>query len=425
MLPLLFASTRIDLASIIGDDMPKQRYQRTIVHKSEGSHPYWYIRPRVDVITPEGTRDRKPKRIQLGLVTREFGKREAITKANQIMGTINQSRYMIQSQIRFGDFLEIYRHQHVLRRDGERYFLSASTQEKYTNHLNNHIEPSFKHLMLCEIDTKLIDAWITEKSKPRRITLGNGGNKREKSIPGLSWATRTDLRNIMCGIFTKAKDWGYWQGENPVERVSVGRKHAVREKRKLTDEQIRLFLSTVPEDVRIIVLVILSTTLRISEILGLQERDFDFDTGTIHVRRRYYRGDTDAPKSDAAERAERMGYLAPLLKKRMTGNPEAFVFSVMTKYGDSRDSSDINQHFLRPTAKKLGIYYQGFGFHAFRREGKTRLAEFLDPFQVMKMSGHSRADMSLLYTLNDTAKQEAAVRAVQERIMSNGAGAVN
>ena len=37
----------------------------------------------------------------------------------------------------------------------------------------------------------------------------------------------------------------------------------------------------------------------------------------------------------------------------------------------SRDDRDINQHFLRPAAQDLGIYWKGFGFHALRREAIT------------------------------------------------------
>jgi integrase len=407
------------LARIL-ESMPRDRFQKTLVRRSLGKNQFWYIRPRVDVLTQDGT-VRKLKRIPLGLVTREFGKREAEAKARQIMATINKADYVIQSQVRFGDFLKIYRNQHVFRRDGDHYFLSVSTQQKYDNHLHNHIEPAFRPLMLCEIDTKLIERWLDEKSKPRTITLKNG---QSKTIAGLSWATRTDLRNILSSMFSKAKDWGYWQTENPVERVSVGRRRAAREKRKLTNEQIRLLLGAVPEDVRTIILVIMSTTLRISEVLGLQEKHFDFSDGTIQVEQRYYRGDLDTTKSERSTRIVRMGMLSESLKRRMTGNPEAFVFSVMTVRGETRDASDINQHFLRPAAKKLGLYWKGFGFHSFRREAITEIGR-LDPMQAQKLAGHAHVDLTLLYTLDDATRQETAVRAIQERLIGEGTGAVN
>jgi hypothetical protein len=81
-----------------------------------------------------------------------------------------------------------------------------------------------------------------------------------------------------------------------------------------------------------------------------------------------------------------------------------------------RDDRDLNQHFLRPAAKKLGFYYQGFGFRALRREAITEIGSVAIG-QAMDAAGHSTIDMSLLYTLQDKAKQETAIRAFQERII--------
>ena len=374
--------------------MPRQRYQMPTVMKTTGKNSQWYIRPWVDVITSDGELKRQPKRIYLGPI-KGMGKRQAEGKRNQIMATVNKADYVIQSQIRFDDFLDHYERAHVLKEGN----LAASTQQKYLTHIRNHIRPAFRDLMLCEVNTERIDAWLTAKAKS-----------------GLSWATRNDLRNILSNIFTKADDWGYHQDRNPVQRVSVGRKRAVREKRKLPDEQVRLLLATLPEDVGEIIEMALFLTLRISEIFGLQEKHLDFTVGTVLVRQRYYRGDLDEVKNQRSARDIRMGYLVERLKRKCTGDPERFVFWVKTKRGACRDDRDINQHFLRPAAKALGIYYPGFGFHAFRREAITALSADSDPFQAMRTGGHSKADMSLLYTLTDSERQEKAIRQHQERI---------
>ena len=375
--------------------MPRQRYQMPSVKKTAASKPQWYIRPWVDLLTNEGKLHRQPKRIYLGPVA-EMGKRQAQAKRNQIMATINRADYVIQSQIRFSDFLDQYIEAHVLKEDN----LAASTRQKYLTHIRNHIRPAFGDLMLCEIDTKRIDAWLEVKTKA-----------------GLSWATRTDLRNILSNVFTKADDWGYWQDRNPVQRVTVGRKRAVREKRKLTDEKQRLLLNTLPGDVRDIIEMALFFTLRISEILGLQGKHLDFTARMVRVRQRYYRGDLDEVKNQRAVRDIPMGYLVEKLRRKCTGDPERFVFSVKTKYGECRDDRDINRHFLRPAAKALGIYYRGFGFHAFRREAITALSADSDPFQALRTAGHTKVDMSLLYTLTDSERQKKAIKQHQERIL--------
>lgn len=381
--------------------MPKPRYQDPSVQQSKNGS--FFIRPWIDVLAKDGLKRRK-KTIVLGPA--QIGKREAVTRKNRIMEKLNRSDYVIQSQIRLADFLVHYKNAHFET-------LSASTRAKYRCHLKNHIEPAFSSLMLCEITTKRVDQWLAEKDRA-----------------GTSWATRMDLRNILSSIFTKAADWGHWQERNPIERVSVGRRRAVREKRKLTDEQTRRLLAAVPFDVRMMCCTALFCTLRISEILGLQEKHLNFSAGLIHVRQRYYRGDLDLPKSDKALRDVPMGQLADDLKRLCTGDPERFVFQVKTKprWGREdatcRDGCDILQHFLRPAAIALGFHWPGFGFHSLRREAVTEIGRVLGIGQAMAIAGHSSVDMSLLYTLDDKSEQDRAVRGFQERILGKPEGPV-
>jgi integrase len=82
----------------------------------------------------------------------------------------------------------------------------------------------------------------------------------------------------------------------------------------------------------------------------------------------------------------------------------------------TRDDRSINQHFLRPAAKALGIYWEGFGFHSFRREAVTELSAMAGPAQVQRMAGHTKADMTLHYSVSDHVAQDAPVRTMQERI---------
>src|SRR5579885_387322 len=356
----------LSVAQIVGgDDMPRQRFQDPKIKQDKRS---WYIRPWVDVLDG-GKVVRRKRKIILGTLS-DIGKREAIVKKNQVMATINRADYILQSQVNFGDFLDIYEREHV-NRDG---VLATSTRQKYRLHIKNHIRPAFEKLMLCEITTRLIENWLNDKAKPRR----DGG----KIIDGLSSAARADLRNIMSGIFTKAEHWGYWQDRNSVERVNLGRHQPVREKRKLSvDEQARIF-SALPEDVCLLIETALWCSLRVSEVLGIQERDINLEQRTVTVQRRFYRGDLDVT-CKTKPRTLPIGDLAERLAKRLTGNPNAFVFWVETrplfgrKRSICRDDRDILQHFVRPVAKLLGLYYKGFGFHAFRREAITETSELI------------------------------------------------
>jgi integrase len=395
----------ISIAQILalGDDV---RVQNPDVLKTAGEKPRWYIRPYVDVFNPEtGAIESKQERVYLGSCD-EISKREAIRKKNEIMQTINRRQYVVQAQIPFGDFLDVYLKEYVKKPEN----LSASTQSKYTFHIKNHIRPAFASMCMAEITTKSIDSFLTAKSS-------------------LSWATRTDLKNILCGIFTQAERWGYWKERNPARLATVGRKREVRQKQKLTDEQTRQILAALPFDVRMIVMVALFCGCRISEVLGLQWKHVDFTRGVLMIRQRFYRGDLDVAKSQKSIRDLPLGYLAEDLKL-MQGNPEDFVFTVQThvgnwnKPGQCRDDRDINQHFLRPAAVQLGLYYKGFGFHAFRREAVTEWMSH-NPGEAMNAAGHATADISRQYTMNDLVKREQMIRRHQERLIGASGKSVN
>jgi integrase len=367
------------------------RVQNPDILRTAGKRARYYIRPYVDCIDPQtGKLTSKQQRIYLG--SADMGKRDAIHAKNRIMDTINRRQYVVQAQMRFVDFLDHYLKEYVAKPEN----LAASTQAKYDSLIKNHIRPAFEHLTMAEVDTRRIDAMLSEKAKA-----------------GLSHSTRTDIRNILCGIFTQAERWGIWKERNPAKYVTLGRPRPVRLKRKLTEQQTQDLILALPEDVQLLVVASLTGTLRISEVLGLQWKHVDWHTSQMRIEQRYYRGDLDIVKTSRAKRTVPLSdWLKARLQERQS-DAEDFVFGVKTKYGISRDDRDILQHFVRPAAKELGIYYNGFGWHAFRREAITNLQQWLEPSQVMRMAGHAKMDMTLHYTLDDSARQAKASQAIE------------
>lgn len=282
--------------------------------------------------------------------------------------------------------------------------LAKSTRLKYECLLRRHVKPRFSHLQVEEVNTRRLDEWLASKSRD-----------------GLSWATRTDLRNLISAIFTRAEVWELHDGKNPAKRASVGRKRPAYEKRKLSIEQTKSLLNKLPADCRIVCMVALFCGLRISEVLGLCWKHIDFDRNMLLIRQRYYRGDLDRTKTEKSDRDIPFGYLGELLRKLYPG-PEAaerFCFEVSTKGGRrvTRDDRSIARYFLKPAAAKLGLYYRGFGFHAFRREAITGISANSDAIQACRVAGHSRMDTTLLYGLDDYAIQESAIKMMQKPYM--------
>lgn len=357
------------IRSLIGQ-IPKSRHQDPpILQNADGS---FYIRPWVDILTAAG-RQRKKKTFNLGT-----SKREAVTKKREIMTTVNNSGGVIRSQVPFAQLLANYQDLHIKK-------LGRATQLLYGGLLTNHIEPRWAGSMLCEITTIEIQRWFDGMQ--------------------LAPTTKYVIRSILHHIFKKAIAWNLWNERNPVEGVDLDRKILKREKRKLTIEQTRAIMAGLPAVPRLVVKTALFGTLRISEVLALQEKHLDLEHKTIHVRQRLYRGDIDTTKTRNSTRDVAVGTLMDELQTLCHGDPDRYIFRSSP---ECRNDGYIREKYLRPAAEKLNLYWQGFGFHTFRREAITRYASF-DPAQAMKMAGHGSLDMTALYTLSDHREQERLV----------------
>lgn len=214
-----------------------------------------------------------------------------------------------------------------------------------------------------------------------------------------------------------------------------------------------MLLAALPERPKFIVLIIFGLGLRISEVLGLKWSDVNFTERTITIKRRWYRGDlSEETKSEASSAVLRLGpsmlqefqsrYRAPRLPSQdgrlthVTGiacaqadtgisgtpkpsNPQsAFIFT-----GDSGpmppDDRDLLREEFRPVLKRLGLYYPGFGWHAFRRQNITWRQQIggATPLEAQRAARHASLDMTYLYTLSDAERETAQQQAMFDKLM--------
>jgi integrase len=348
-------------------------------------------------MTTEGLK-RKQKFMLIGYCD-IMAKREAMTDARRIVGLLNQRNTAPNCDITFAELAAEFKRVRLPQ-------LGAATRNKYGQHLAKHLEPAFNSLKLTQIDTRIVEGWLAAKTS-------------------LSWATKTDLKNILSAMFTQATKWRLWSGENPIRHVYVGKRKEVREKRLLSAADLNRLLIALPETIRLMVLIACMLGLRISEILGLRWEDIDFRAGTLRVARRYHRGDIDEPKSDRSKRVRQLGPLAEELARRYPGpgHESQPIFEVYTHHrprkGEttgkvrsvSRHDCDLNRYFLRPTAKALGLYYKGFGFHAFRRMNITwrQTIGGASPMEAMLAAGHTKLETTSQYFVVDAERERQQV----------------
>jgi integrase len=363
-----------------------------------GSRPYWYIRYRQKVLVGKDQIERKEIWHPLGYCD-EITKREAMRLREQVLHQVNNQVYTIQSQIAFEEFVKMYSEHHLVT-------LAPGGRKRDLSFLKNHVLPAFSGRKLCEVGTQEIQTFLNAKD-----------------ADGLSYWTRKAMHAILGSIFTKADDWGYWDGSrNPVSRVRIGRERFKREKRILTDDQLRALLAELRPETALMVRTAVSTGMRVSEIIGLKWRAVDLEHGLVHVQERYYRGDTDEPKTDKSKRPLPLGYLTEEFrelrseaeKERGKMGGHEYVFH---KDGKPLDDRDLLRDIIRPTAERLGLHFEGFGWHSFRRQNITLIQEEgATPFEAMEQAGHTRSTMTSHYTVVALTRREQAVRRVQERL---------
>ena len=372
--------------------MARREFQMPAVLRQDGLRPYWYIRYRRKVLVGKDQIERKEVWHTLGDCD-QITKRQAQRLRDEILRDVNREVYTIQSQILLRDFASLFMKQHTVT-------LAPGGQNRDLSLIRNHVLPSLGSMRLCDIGTEEVQTFLNTKN-----------------TEGLSWWTRKGLQAVISSLFTKAEDWGYWEGRNPARRTTLGRKRPKRQRQILTDEQLRLLLAVVPEYVRLMVETAVSTGMRVSEILGLRWRCVDFKLGVIRVEERFYRGDTGEPKSERGRRILPLGILVERYRRHRPANakPDHYVFQ---DGGDPLDDRSILRNVIRPAAKTLGFYFEGFGWHSFRRQNITVLQEEgATAFEAMAQAGHSRPSMTGEYTIVGFERREKAVRRLQERLL--------
>lgn len=198
------------------------------------------------------------------------------------------------SAILFGKLAEMWRKDYV---DNLKVKLAMLTREKYRSRLDVHILPRWKDVRLGEMRAKDVLDWLQQECS--------------------SWFMMTDLRNVMGGIFTRAREREILDEAfaNPMARVKVGRKRNVRPDRILTHEETAEVFARLVDPQLLICETCISTGTRISEAVGLQLKHVDLNAGTIEIQQRHCGGDVDEPKTRNSKRILALGTLTERYKE--------------------------------------------------------------------------------------------------------------
>ena len=212
----------------------------------------------------------------------------------------------------------------------------------------------------------------------------------------LAITTKQCIKIQMGKLFEFAMRLGYLPSTiNPMKFIHLAKGQRRPRRQTLTADQMWNFLddATIPEHVRVMAQVARLTGLRISEILGLQDQDFDLDKMELRVSRRLYLHDVDGPKSEKSGEPipfpEELFQILSKWRKSPTfiPTPERWLFvspaTRMPWY-----ASELRRSYLSPWGEAHGV--AKFGWHTFRHTYKQFLEDAgVSPVVVQRLMRHS------------------------------------
>jgi len=325
------------------EKMARRRYQNPQPFK-EGA--FWWILCWQDEFAG-GVRIRKRKRIKLAPATMPV--REAKKVAAEQINPLNQGLVTLGSATNFQQYVDhTYKVVNLP-------LLAASTRERYSGVIKNHLIPAFGSSCLRDVTPLTVQKYFSGLS---------GSDLSHESID--------KIRDVLSSILVSAKHYGLLL-TNPDEGVRLPpSKRGNRNKPYVTPQQFQLLSELIPEPYATMVYVAVFTGLRVSEVIGLKWRNVHADS--ITVDERYCRGDWGCPKSEASNATiavnqaviERIHHLKALtvdvragravrkLKVVKSAEPGDLVFQSLMSGGPMRDNN-ILVRFIKPAGRTLGI----------------------------------------------------------------------
>jgi integrase len=352
--------------------MGRPRYQHPNVKRTtpKQGRARWFVRVMVDVLADRNRIARREKVLYLGFCD-EMGKREAEKERDKQLATVNNTPLVIQSQVKFADVAKAYKDT-ALRG-------MKSGRHSQEHCIDKNILPAFGKLAMFEVDPIKVQQWVYDLEDR-----------------GLARSTRALNLSVLRSIFEGAELWGYFQGRNPCKKIKLGSGGEIFDRRALTPDEARRLIAVLDEPLRLIVETALFTGLRVSELMGLTWGAIDHANKAVTVKQgKSQHGDLDTPKSKKGRRAVPLGELTKRFLQ--PGRATDLIWPGVSYSG--------LQHQLTWRAGKIGITFQGFGWHTLRRTYATfrhLLETSREPSRAFVADmGHANEEMTTHYIQAD------------------------
>ena len=268
------------------------------------------------------------------------------------------------------------------------------TLKNYLSLFRNHIRPRWAGEPIPNVKTIAVEDWLEAYPASRQV--------------------KSHVRNLMHTLFQAAMRWEMAE-RNPIDLVRQSRKR-LKAPRVLTPGEFKALVGELSEPYRSMVITVACLGLRVSELLGLQWGDIDFENLTVRIQRSVVEGRVDLTKTEASQGMLPLAseLAQTLLAHRATakhGADSDFVFAGET--GKPRWKDCILSDYLKPAAARAKI--GAIGWHTFRHTYSTLLHAFgAAPAVQKELLRHSNIQTTMnVYTQAiSSEKREAAAKVV-------------
>lgn len=353
--------------------------QPKIELRKDVPRPYWRLR--LFVPTPTGLRRRN---FNLGFRD-ETTRKQANKERLELLARVNRGELHDSGGMKFSGLVERFRE---LRLPS----LKASTQALYQQHLNHHLLPTFGDYELEQITRLRIEQFLASKAS-------------------LSWWSRRGILTVLSAVLGAAVEW-HALDHNVAIGITLPTKTEKHGKVIPSPEQLRSLLASLDANTRMLVRFLAVTGLRVSEAIALRWSDIDWNRQVVCVRRRWYRGNMDTPKTAASFRPR---WIGPLIEELCALKPaeDGFVFGGQ----EPIDERNELREKLRPALRSSGLPV-GTGWHCFRRLHASLLQQAgASSIEASKLVGHVAVTTTADYTIVGQAREAELVAGLCERLL--------
>jgi integrase len=269
------------------------------------------------------------------------------------------------SALTFKDLVERYESSGAIEQKTLTKKRASGTVYVLRHNLMDYCMPRWGNTAVCEIKPKALEEWLRYLHEKKRLGWTTVSSKVKQAMQAAFKYGRKE--GLLPADFDPFKDIDC-EASSDYEAITC------------TPEQTLAILNQLEQPEFILTLLIASTGLSISEALGLQWADAQYDRNRILVRRSWVEEIGDCKniyrKAPVAMHPVLGSYLKRWQKETVYGKPADWVFaSTKLKGAKPRCGSIASQKYLYPAAAKAGVFRS---VEERNREGKLLRVRYFD-----------------------------------------------